>query len=81
MGTMKNYMTTQNYVKEFLKKRAKTSDILLAHLSYKFLADFEFYLRAYKPVSEVGQYGTDCLNSLVYCLIPLSFLFSLFLYL
>ena len=58
-GTMKNYMTTQNYVKEFLKKRAKTSDILLAHLSYKFLADFEFYLRAYKPIDHHSQMGNN----------------------
>ena len=58
-GTMKNYMTTQNYVKEFLKNHAKTSDILLAHLSYKFLADFEFYLRAYKPVDHHSQMGNN----------------------
>jgi hypothetical protein len=58
-GTMKNYMTTQNYVKEFLKNHAKTSDMLLAHLSCKFLVDFEFYLRAYKPVDHHSQMGNN----------------------
>src|SRR5258708_4142541 len=52
-------MTTQNYVKEFPKNCVKTSDILLTHLSYKFLADFEFYLRAYKPVDHHSPMGNN----------------------
>lgn len=58
-GTLKNYMTTQKYVKEFLKNRVKTSDILLNHLSYKFLADFEFFLRSYKPVDHHSPMGNN----------------------
>lgn len=58
-GTMKNYMTTQRYVKEFLKSRVKTSDILLAHLSYKFLADFEHYLRSYTPLDHHTSMGNN----------------------
>ncbi|AMR32527.1 integrase [Mucilaginibacter sp. PAMC 26640] len=52
-GTMKNYYTTQKYVKEFLKERFKTSDKYLSELTYKFITDFEYYLRNRKP--EKGQ--------------------------
>ena len=52
-GTMKNYYTTQKYVKEFLKERFKTSDKYLSELTYKFITDFEYYLRGRKP--EKGQ--------------------------
>jgi site-specific recombinase XerD len=48
-GTMKNYMTTQKYVAMFLKEKLKTSDVFLSQLSYKFLADFEMYLRRHQP--------------------------------
>lgn len=48
-GTMKNYMTTQKYIQRFLNDRLVTSDIFLSELSYKFITDFEFYLRAYEP--------------------------------
>jgi len=54
-GTMKNYYTTQKYVKEFLKQRFKTSDKYLSELTYKFITDFEYYLRSRKP--EKGQKG------------------------
>jgi len=52
-------MTTQRYVKEFLKSRLKTSDLLLAHLSYKFLADFEHYLRSYTPLDHHTSMGNN----------------------
>ena len=52
-GTMKNYYTTQKYVKEFLKERFKTSDKYLSELTYKFITDFEYYLRNRRP--EKGQ--------------------------
>ena len=52
-GTMKNYYTTQKYIKEFIKKRFKTNDKYLSELSYKFIVDFEFYLRGRTP--EKGQ--------------------------
>jgi integrase len=52
-GTMKNYYTTQKYIKEFLKERFKTSDKYLSELTYKFITDFEYYLRNRKP--EKGQ--------------------------
>jgi site-specific recombinase XerD len=58
-GTMKNYMTTQRYVKEFLKAHVRTADILLTQLSYKFIADFEFYLRSYEPVDHHNAMGNN----------------------
>ncbi|MDP9079572.1 MAG: site-specific integrase [Bacteroidota bacterium] len=52
-GTMKNYYTTQKYIKEFIKERFKTSDKYLSELSYKFITDLEYYLRNRTP--EKGQ--------------------------
>ena len=52
-GTMKNYFTTQKYIKEFISERFKTSDKYLSELSYKFITDFEYFLRNRKP--EKGQ--------------------------
>jgi integrase len=52
-GTMKNYYTTQKYIKEFIRERFNTSDKYLSELSYRFITDFEYYLRNRKP--EKGQ--------------------------
>ena len=49
-GTLKNYFTTQKYIALFLKEKCKTSDIHLANLNYKFLAEFEHFLRQHSPV-------------------------------
>jgi len=48
-GTLKNYFTTRRYIKEYLMTKFKTSDIFLTQLNYKFLADFELFMRAYIP--------------------------------
>jgi site-specific recombinase XerD len=58
-GTMKNYMTTQKYVKAFLKAHAKTTDMLLNHLSYKFIVDFERYLRSHTPLDHHTSMGNN----------------------
>lgn len=47
-GTMKNYMTTQKYIKSFLKEKYSTNDKFLSELNYKFITDFEYYLRQVK---------------------------------
>jgi site-specific recombinase XerD len=49
-GTLKNYFTTQKYLEKFLKDRSGASDIFLSALSYKFLTEFEHFLRNHKPV-------------------------------
>lgn len=47
-GTLKNYYTTEKYLKEFLFKRRKTDNIYLKQLNYRFITDFEQFLRTYK---------------------------------
>lgn len=44
-GTLKNYYTTEIYIKRFLKQKKNTSDIYLKQLTYSFIIDFEQYLR------------------------------------
>lgn len=45
MGTLKNYYTTENYLKRFLIQKKKTNDIYLKQITYSFIIDFEQYLR------------------------------------
>ncbi len=49
-GTMKNYYTTQKYLKEFLLKKYYRSDFVLSELTYQFILDFENYLINYEPL-------------------------------
>ncbi|TAJ13742.1 site-specific integrase [Marinilabiliaceae bacterium JC017] len=49
-GTLKNYNTTARYLSEFLLENKKTSDIYLQQLSYRFITEFESFLRTYHPV-------------------------------
>lgn len=44
-GTLKNYYTTETYLKRFLEIEMKTEDINLEHLNYAFIIDFENFLR------------------------------------
>jgi integrase/recombinase XerD len=60
-GTMKNYYSTERYIKEFLIKRKKLTDLYLSQLDYKFIIDFEIYLRQRKP--DKGQ--RPCTNNTV----------------
>ncbi len=48
-GTMKNYYSTKKYIDMFLADRLKTNDIYLKQLSYRFITDFEQYIRTYRP--------------------------------
>ena len=58
-GTMKNYHTTQKYVNLFLKEKLCTSDIFLSQLNYKFIFDFEMFLKAYQPVDHHKPCGQN----------------------
>ncbi|MBL7969424.1 MAG: site-specific integrase [Prolixibacteraceae bacterium] len=58
-GTLKNYFTTQKYIIGFLKEKLKTSDIYLHSLNYKFLVDFEYYLRTYVPTDHQRPMGNN----------------------
>lgn len=51
-GTMKNYYTTQKYVSLFLKKQKRVIDMDISQLSYKFIADFELFLRTFKKADD-----------------------------
>lgn len=44
-GTLKNYYTTEKYIRKYLKEKLKVDDIFLSELSYKFVTDFEYFLR------------------------------------
>jgi site-specific recombinase XerD len=50
-GTMKNYFTTEKYLKDFLKKSYHKDDVLLKDLSYEFITSFEFFIRSH-PVKK-----------------------------
>jgi len=49
VSTKKNYRITANYIYSFLKKRKKLDDISLTKIDYRFLTDFDFFLRTLKP--------------------------------
>ncbi|MDA9555663.1 site-specific integrase [Pelobium sp.] len=49
-GTMKNYYTTQKYLKEFVSKQFKKEDLYLTELNYEFITHFEYFLRKHQPV-------------------------------
>ena len=53
-GTMKNYTTTENYLKEYLKAQHHTSDIYLKQIDYHFTLGFETYLRSLSSLQNNG---------------------------
>lgn len=58
-GTLKNYYTTKKYLKLFLEARYKTSDINLSKINYKFIVDFEYFLRHFKPSDDPQPIGNN----------------------
>ena len=48
-GTLKNYFTTKKYIERFLRSKYRTNDIFLSQLTFKFITEFEYFLRNYKP--------------------------------
>lgn len=52
-GTMKNYYIIEKYLDKFLSKRLKVNDIYLKQLNYRFICDFEQYLRNYRNTNKV----------------------------
>ncbi|MGO1584967.1 site-specific integrase [Mesonia sp.] len=47
-GTIKNYHSTLRFLKIFLQVQFKTEDIYLTELNYKFITEFEYFLRNHK---------------------------------
>lgn len=60
-GTMKNYYSTERYIKEFLISKKRVKDIYLPQLNYKFLVDFQIFLLKRPP--DKGQ--RPCTNNAV----------------
>ena len=52
-GTMKNYYTTERYLYKFLNQKLKVNDIYLKQLNYRFICDFEQFLRNYRNTKRV----------------------------
>lgn len=50
VSTRKCYKITKNYILSFLKLKRNTSDIFLSKVDFKFVNDFDFYLRTVKPI-------------------------------
>lgn len=51
-GTLKNYFTTERYIKLFLERKHKIRDIDLCELNYQFITEFEFFLRRTTPLDK-----------------------------
>ena len=51
-GTLKNYFTTERYVKLFLERKHRVRDLALFELNYQFITEFEFFLRKTTPLDE-----------------------------
>ncbi|MDE3181852.1 MAG: site-specific integrase [Bacteroidota bacterium] len=58
-GTMKNYHTTQKYLEKFLREKMKREDIPLDKINYKFIVDFEYYLKTYIPTDHQKRIGNN----------------------
>jgi len=58
-GTLKNYFTTQKYIKLFLIKKKKTQDVYLSQLTFRFLVDFEKFLRSHVPEDHQKQMANN----------------------
>lgn len=58
-GTLKNYFTTRRYVEEYLKAHLKTSDVFLSQLNYRFLNEFEIFMKAYVPKDQKKPCGQN----------------------
>jgi len=48
-GTLKNYFSTEKYLRQFLREKHKTDDIYFIQLNYRFIVNFENYIRTFKP--------------------------------
>lgn len=58
-GTMKNYYTTEKYLYLFLTKKRKVNDIYLKQVNFRFISEFEHYLRDYKNSKKQHSMGNN----------------------
>jgi site-specific recombinase XerD len=48
-STLKHYAVTRRYLEKFLREKRNTTDIRINDIDYKFIIDFETFLRNHKP--------------------------------
>lgn len=58
-GTLKNYFTTKKYMVLFLDAHLKRKDIPLTLLNYRFISEFENFLRNYQPLDHHKPLGNN----------------------
>ena len=58
-STLKHYYVTQRYLMKFLDEQHQSSDIYLHQLDFKFVKDFEVYLRNHKPKDHQKQINNN----------------------
>lgn len=49
-STLKHYAVTRRYLEKFLKEKRNTADIRINDIDYRFIIDFETFLRNHKPI-------------------------------
>ena len=58
-GTQKNYFTTEKYVSLFLKEKLCRNDIPLSELNFRFISDFEYFMRKLKRTDHIKPMGNN----------------------
>lgn len=65
-NTLSHYVTSQRYMNEFILKHFGKRDLYLVEVNYKFISDFENFLRDYKPSGNKKPIGnTGAMTHLV----------------
>ena len=59
LGTYKHYLTTQKYFNEFIKKYYRVESMRLNAIDYRFMTDFEFFLRKKSGRDKVENMATN----------------------
>ena len=57
--TMRHYKTTQKYIKLYMEKEFKKTDIYLQNVNYSFVIGFENFLRTYTPRDHQRKVGNN----------------------
>ena len=59
LGTYNHYLTTQKYFNEFIKKYYRVESMRLNAIDYRFMTDFEFFLRKKSGRDKVENMATN----------------------
>ena len=58
-GSIRNFGVSEGYLKKFLFRKLKTSNVYLSELNYKFICDYESFLHAYWPKDHPKAMGNN----------------------